>query len=503
MESVSYKDSGYWDSWGDRASDDTAGGYNEPPAQDTGEFEPPPEEEDDYLKLAPASTSSYVFIANPDRSTITRVKVPELSVVTVEVGSIPSTVLTTPDGKQAITLNEGADSVSILNAETLEHTELPIRDNLNRLSVSEAGKWAMAWYDPDVESLGESGGIFSFSEVSFVDIENKAHYPVVVGFGPKGIQWSEDGKRAVVVSDGALAVVDLINGLKVSLVALAEDPLDAPEAEEVVLAGDLAFVRQRGSETVALVDLVGLSVEQLAAGQDPSDMDVSPDGRQLAVVSRGTQDLYLIDTLNPTGAASVLPLPSGSTYGQLQYIGSGERAILYTTATLEAQYALWEVGTGEVVERPLVKPVAGVSISEDGSAMLVFHTEEDAPDADWESPFYGESVLTQVSLIDLRSNPLLLPAPVSSYAVSTDGRFGFFVMEEKALLEVLSFSTLLNEELELPSLPAATGVLPGTALAWVSQEHELGRISFYDAEAGSLDTITGFELNSGIDHSDQ
>ena len=37
-------------------------------------------------------------------------------------------------------------------------------------------------------------------------------------------------------------------------------------------------------------------------------------------------------------------------------------------------------------------------------------------------------------------------------------------------------------------------------LHWVSQDHELGRISFYDADAGTIDTITGFELNSEIDH---
>ena len=43
---------------GDYAAD--SGGGGEPP---------PPEEEDDYLRLSPASTSSYVFIANPDRGT--------------------------------------------------------------------------------------------------------------------------------------------------------------------------------------------------------------------------------------------------------------------------------------------------------------------------------------------------------------------------------------------------------------------------------------------------
>jgi hypothetical protein len=42
-------------------------------------------------------------------------------------------------------------------------------------------------------------------------------------------------------------------------------------------------------------------------------------------------------------------------------------------------------------------------------------------------------------------------------------------------------------------------VLPDTRTIYVSQEHDLGRISFYDADQASLNTITGFELNSGIE----
>jgi hypothetical protein len=33
----------------------------------------------------------------------------------------------------------------------------------------------------------------------------------------------------------------------------------------------------------------------------------------------------------------------------------------------------------------------------------------------------------------------------------------------------------------------------------VSQDHDLGRISFYDPDDDSLETLTGFELNSGIE----
>jgi len=43
-------------------------------------------------------------------------------------------------------------------------------------------------------------------------------------------------------------------------------------------------------------------------------------------------------------------------------------------------------------------------------------------------------------------------------------------------------------------------VLPTTDYAFASQEHDLGRISFYDTDTEALETITGFELNGEIEH---
>ena len=91
-------------------------------------------------------------------------------------------------------------------------------------------------------------------------------------------------------------------------------------------------------------------------------------------------------------------------------------------------------------------------------------------------------------------------AEPSGYATSDDGRYGFFVMDNQKYLETLHFDTLLYDEVRIPSAPVYLGVLPGSATAWVSQQHDLGRISFYDPDGGALDTLTGFELNAGIEH---
>ena len=67
---------------------------------------------------------------------------------------------------------------------------------------------------------------------------------------------------------------------------------------------------------------------------------------------------------------------------------------------------------------------------------------------------------------------------------------------------MLNYGSLLYDEIQLKSDPVHVGVLPESRLAYINQEHELGRLSFYDPDAGELQTLTGFELNSAIEHED-
>lgn len=461
----------------------------------------PSEDEDDFLALAPAATDAYVFVANPTRDTVTRISVPSLAVLTAEVGSNPSTVETTADYLRAVTLNTGDDSVSIVDAATLGITNVDIRPNFNRLSLSDDGAWVMAWYDPDLDEGGGDGGVQSFNEVSFVRLDSAEHTPMAVGFNPRGVRWSQDGTKALVVSDASLALVDLTaETLAPTLIDIADDPVDAPAAEEVELSpdGGYAFVRQFGADDLVVVDLDTRAVDRVGVGQNPTDLDLSPDGRQLAVVARGAQELWLLDSTNPFGDPTVVPFESA--YGSILYTGDGSTAILYTNASLLASFGVWQAGSTEIAQRSLVKPVRSIGASPTGGSLLVFHTEEDATGADTSSPFYGEWALTLIDLGDFRQNPMLLPDEPQSYATSDDGRWGYFVMDGNNYLEVLDFQTLLYTEITLKSPPVFLGTLPESDVAWVSQDHSLGRLSFYDPEADTLDTITGFELNSEIDH---
>ena len=471
----------------------------------------PPESENAFLALVPAQTDVYVFVANPERNTVTRVKVDDRSVRTLEVGEDPRIVLTTPDYSTAVVFNRGDDSVSILDADTLEQRVVRVRDNMNQLAISPDGRFAALWHDLDAERPDDPtpSGVQSYNEVSFVDLSTGIHYGMAVDYNPREIKFNAAGTLAAVVTDTSLGLVDLRTfPLLPTLVPVTDELLDPPVAEEVEVSpnGDYAFVRQFGATDLAVVDLSLREVYRLPCGTNPTDLDITPDGAHAIVVARGSRELWSYAVADPFADPDVLPIPSTVGLGSVLIDPTGQQAILYTTATPTDRYATWDLNTGVIQERALVKPIKSIAVTPTGDSLLVFHTKTNATEGDASSPFYNSWALTTISLPDFRQNPLKLPAEPIGFDTSNNGRLGYFIMEGEPLLEVLDFQTLLPEEIELDSEPVYVGVLPDLTFgdsnepfAWVSQKHVLGRMTFYDPDDGSVETITGFELNSQIE----
>lgn len=502
-----YADTGYW---GMSEANDMASGTTSSWGTGTTASTGFEETEEDSLLLPPAQTDVYVFVANPNRDTVTRVNVLTHEVRTTEVGREPSLVLTTPDYRHAAVFNQGEDSVSIIESESLSVNTVDVRDNFNAMVMSPEGMWVALWHDQDRDDAGDSNGLQSFNEVSFVHLPTGDHFPMAVGYNPGSVVFTPDGALAAVVSDAYLAVVDLTAETPLpQLIALSDDLLNPPEAQEVLVSpnGSYAFVRQFGVEELLVVDLDARTVDMIPVGTNPTDIDLAPGGMEAIVVARGSNEVHVLQTTDPFAPAHVVDLPEGVSLGSIQLDPTGDLAIVYTTASALDVYATWDRTTDEVVLRPLVKPIDHVAISPNGESMMVFHTYEDAPDADHSSPFFEEWAVTLVSISNsFLTNPLLLEAEPTGYANGTNGDRGFFIMDgEESLVEV-DYRTLLHESIDLKSEPVFVGVLPDLDLedgqdaqAWASQEHHLGRISFYDPNDASLETITGFELNADIE----
>ncbi|MFT5583698.1 MAG: DNA-binding beta-propeller fold protein YncE [Cognaticolwellia sp.] len=461
------------------------------------------ETEADFLKLAPSATNVYVFVVNSARNTVSRISVPELDVLTTEVGIDPTVAVTTQDYSRAVVFNAGSDEVSLIDAETMEVTNVEVRSNFNNMVLSSDGTWALVYNDADLPQGTSTGNLQSFNEISLVNTLTGEHTSMAVGFHPRQVAFTPDSSQVLVVAEGTMAILDLdAETIKPRLVELDEDSLDPAQAEEVVIepTGQFAFVRQFGEDDLVVVELASETLSRVNIGFNPTDLDLSPDGTLAVVVSRGSNELHILDAQDPLGAKRVVALPEGEILGSLQFSPDGTKGILYTTASPVAHYTTWDVDTDQVKVRDLEKPVESVSVSPTGGTLLVLHSLEDDPETPTSSPFYGQHALTMIDLDSFLANPLLLPAKPSATANSADGLYGYFIMDGVSSLAVLRYEQLLFDEVPLRSDPVHLGVLPESSLAFVNQEHPLGRLSFYEPSTQELQTITGFELNAEIEH---
>ena len=485
-------------------------GYPEPSGEPNGGAEADDgfgsETESDFMSLRPATTNVFVFVTNPDRNTVTRIKVPELEVMTAEVGVEPLLVETSSDYTRAVTFNNGSDDISIIDAETLSVSDVSIRSNLNQMKMSPDGKWVVCYHDVSAEDGGtSSGGAISFNAISIVDLEGETHFEAMAGAYPHDVQYTEDGSMAVVISDDYLTALDFSTGEPVPRrIAIADDLINPPKAEEVLLdpEGRYAIVRQYGVNDLVLVDFAEDSTAQVSlieVGANPTDMDVSPSGEEAIVVARGSNELWIYDLENPTLAPSVIPMPQEEVFGSLLISPDDDQGILYSTATGLSRMAVWERDSNDITVRGLVKPIASVGLSPTGDTAVISHPQENG-DVESTSQFYNAYALSLVDMSDLFTSAYKLSAKPESFASTPDGKIGFFILENQPYLELLNYETFVPSEVVLPSVPVHLGTLPDTNIAFVSQEHDLGRLSFFDTDEDQLQTITGFELNSAIEH---
>jgi hypothetical protein len=523
----------YNDAEDDYATSEDGGYYDEEPS--AGEESEPnyddgygSEAEGDFLSLRPATTNTYVFVANPDRNTVTRISVPSLEVMTVEVGVEPSLVETSADYTRAVTFNKGSNDISIIDAQTLDVTEVTIRDNLNQMRMSPDGNWVICYHDVGADGGGSvNGGAVTFNAISIINLQTQEHFEAIVGSYPHDVQFTEDSSLAVVISDDYMASIDLTTeSIAPKRIAIADDLINPPRAEEVLLDpnGKYALVRQYAVSDLVLVDLEATEdqVSSVPCGDNPTDMDVSEDGSQVYVVARGaspaadcgelleeeptacdqqgelwTYDVSDIDDI----ITDSISFPTGEIFGQLQLSPNDESGLFYSTQSGQSRMGVWDRSSDEIIVKGLVKPVSKIGLSPTGETTVVFHPQSngDTPNT---SQFYGSHALSLIDMNDLFSTAYKLVAEPTSFTSTPDGEIGFFIMEGQPYLEMLNYRTLVPSEVRLPSVPVHLGSLPDTNIAFVSQEHNLGRISFFDTDEGDLQTITGFELNSAIDHAE-
>jgi DNA-binding beta-propeller fold protein YncE len=494
---------------------DMSDGGTPPPAEVEREFGPP------------THTLRYVYVNMPDLDALAKIDGATLSVSSVPVGDRPEVVATIPGSDDALVLDRGSATVSIVRPTVDRDDKITLRTlpHLNVLTVEEQGRWAVAWFDL-TQAVADAGGIAavgdevgSFQDVTLIALGRGEEQTIdlSVGFRPREVEFDAAAARAFVVTDDGVSVIDLAEaaagGATVrAAVPVTPDPLLDPATVEVEITpnGERAVARPLGQAALYLTSLADGTVRTVSLASEATDVDLLPDGRRVLAILREARQAVFVDV--DTGAIDSVELgglPLAAPLGSAAIDAAGRRALLYTNAAeLERVVALDLEDPAHPLEVwPLEKGVRAVAFAPDGEKALVLHSKAPGDplattDVDeFIDRSYGYSVLHLASgFAKLR----VTPVDPGAFAFTPDARDAYLTLDggdaegATTRLEIIDLATFVVREVELGSPPESVGVLPTAGVVFVSQRHPMGRVTFLELGTDARRTVTGFELNSHI-----
>jgi len=527
----------------------------------------PPEEENEDTYSAPVVSGSWIWTANPLSGRVALIDAETLNVTSSEAGLLPTYLAAIPgsDGNEtnAVVLNLGSGDATVLRAVAgeIQGENVDVHDDANRLTVSPAGRWVVAWSDASL--IANPDPTEGLQDITVIDLA--ASPPVgrrlTVGYRPTRVTMRDDDEAAYVVAEPGVSVIDLPADGRPNVirdVSVTDDPAEAASTRDVTVTADgqFALVRRIDSAIVEVVSLTGGGKAAVTLPGAVTDLDLSPDGtRAFAVVRAGMVPTQLPGTgeggaggeatgeggandaagaagddnnggvagegtagTGGTGGAgpsssyvALLPIPgiverpdAFTLVGIPRLVGSvtvapaGDVALLYTNAIPDDNVTILDYSGTPVTRTVDVQaPVRAVLAAPDGAHAVALLGQ--AP---------GSLKPGGFSLIPVASN--LPPKIVGADAAPLSVALG----ENQALITVTGpnvntggtlnavylarLPELATTAIPLGSVPLSTALIPEVGVGFVAQSHPEGRITFVDFVTGAPRTLTGFELAAGV-----
>lgn len=477
-----------------------------------------PEPETTVPITAPQAGVHYVFLTDPSLDALVRIDAVTLEVTLIDVGSHPDVVAVFPGTDSVAALSGGSDQLAIVaaapGAEPVVRS-VPVADGTNAITLAPDGQSAVVWFDAGQVTTGSKlGPLQSVTLVRLGDGEPDSA-TISVGFEPRGVSYTADGKTAFVVTRAGITPIDVAKANEASLIpeiAVTDDPQGPAIEREVSVTPDgaRAVVRELGSARLLVVDLQTGDLTVIDLPGQPTDLDLLHDGSAALAVLKDTSQVALLDLADPTAddALTLVDIP-GAAPGLAWLTDDDSLALLYTTdKEVEAIVAL-DLAALTTKTILLQKAVRAVATTEDSRWALLVHQRRFDTDP-------GGTTRTQVdaevdqswgyTVVDLKTGFAKLfltavdvaavafaPADNKAYVMLPGGTSAGHSVGE------LRLGPLLEERIKLVSPPThLIPVLAAHRMA-VSQQHPSGRVTFVDTKVGGTSTVTGFELNALID----
>jgi DNA-binding beta-propeller fold protein YncE len=296
------------------------------------------------------------------------------------------------------------------------------------------------------------------------------------------------------------------------------DPADpfgtevARRMDNVDVSGDgrLAVLSKADAAELLLLEMATQVITPIALPSAPTDVDLDEDGLFALAALRDERQVARVDLADLSAPAVFLTTVSGVVPGQVVIAPEAERAVIFSNAAEFEAIGVLDMVSGDTTVVPLQKSVRAVAITPDGEAAVVIHNKKDGdPDDPRLDPVtdldeiidrtFGFSLVRFSDGLVVRQETACDPG---AWLVYPDAHKAFLTLrdDDNGVRDVLQADLIdfVTDTVHLGSPPASLGLAPLTRKVFVGQEHATGRITFISADTGSVQTVTGFELNDWI-----
>src|SRR5438309_8104 len=259
----------------------------------------------------------------------------EAAYATIPVGKRPRGVAVSPDGRRVYVTNSNSDSLSVINAKTLEVlSTVPAGIDPEGLTVNRAGT---ALYVVNENELS----------VTVLDVASLAvRKKIAVGKEPETAVASPDG-RWIAVSNETSDDVHVIATASDTVVKQIAVPKN-PRGMRFTADSRQLFVASEQAHVVSVIDMAEMRVVKSAAtgGSRPVDIVLTPDGSRLYVSHGQSGDVRVLDSAS-LNVLAVIPVGPRTWWTAL----SPDARFLYATVGRANELAVIDMSSNTVVAR--------------------------------------------------------------------------------------------------------------------------------------------------------
>ena len=546
-----------WGADGEEGDGDWSGGDDREPAEQVVPYEfSAPAIVGDFVYVANESLNSVAIV---DSQTLGVRTVMTGSRPTEVVG--PGVEGAASEEARVMALNQGNHTVTLIHPEDFTATNQPVLARSNRIAMAPGGRHALVWYDSARAQSGEPAGDLSavsvVSAAGSFQVAVGFHVRDVRfdSTGEQALVITDDGvsvlKLATISSDSFSPPRKIVPD------ELADHPVRSLNLE-VTSDGRYVVAHRQGFPFLVVSDLETQEVFALELPAAPTGVALRESEGEAELLAVIRSEGLLVRASIPEGLRAayeggLLPEPEpepeeeeepepeeeeeqeaeetwpwpeyeGFEIFPLPFVGPGSialsadssKAFLFTTLNSESRAVLLSLeDQTDVRVLNFEKGIRGALADGRGDAFLIFHDRQEGTTAGLSpiDPLYvarswGFSLLdvrtatTRLFLTELEPGDAALWSPESGDArvFMTFKEPSSAATAEPAHYDVVTvnLSTFRKDTFRLASLPDGLGLIPAAEKVYVNQVHPQGRMTFVDVHTNDRQTVTGYQLNAGV-----